>query len=543
MDQPSLTTSPAAYWPFYILRKADVLDFIRWEANRRLYAICAVLSEGEWATDSGRPVDSLLHQHDRAAMLSVLLSCLELSLGSGSVVLLSRLAQDRYRRKGSGPTGPLQRSVKDKARIWRQKGSKRKEEEEEDSTEEEEEEEEDSTEDKRRKGATTDRSTGPSDRDRRGLALLDSLRRTNMPWLPEDMFDWDRLRFNTSILAETAFMSADYRKSFRNQVSFTQEDIFRNFVQDQLATLDRPYRPGAGADGVDGVDGADSDSSSLSDPDYSYTPSVLQSFYQLILFRYTNWLLSRLSENDRLPNIASDSVSNDERAGFFGLSYGLIARATGQQPLLSWSRSTGGNLSHTTGGFSDFPNTWATRVQLLFDWDDGFKRSNWDRLPFREWARYCYRQIDQTIGRTEADRWKRGIGRYGHCWLTILPRYEADKMYQFEKAPKNLSQRLQSSRQGDRALKWIAARPVQWRSEMQSSTGKELVASQSWKMLVQEGAYRSKDDLPTILARRPALVNGMRFTLIDSVIGATTAAAAAAARAVGQGDARRGDSL
>ncbi|SMR65048.1 unnamed protein product [Zymoseptoria tritici ST99CH_3D1] len=68
------------------------------------------------------------------------------------------------------------------------------------------------------------------------------------------------------------------------------------------------------------------------------------------------------------------AFETQERIGLEGLSYDLIDRATGRDPWVSPIRDGGGQATGT-GGFSAWPNTWETRIQLLFDWDDGFPRT------------------------------------------------------------------------------------------------------------------------------------------------------------------------
>jgi len=190
----------------------------------------------------------------------------------------------------------------------------------------------------------------------------------------------------------------------------------------------------------------------------------------------------------------------------------LIYNASGDIPIVSLSRSTGGNLSKSFGGFSDFPNDWSTRIQLLFDWDDGFKRSNWDKLPFRRWTRYCFDEQARQLGRGFAKAWKRKIGRSGQSWLTILPRYESDKMYQWEKIPKNISlDSKQYRRTGGRGLKWMAARPLKWK-------GAPLGPVEKWEMMVQEGKYRTPNEFDALVDERPDIISGKRFDLIDEVM-------------------------
>lgn len=93
----------------------------------------------------------------------------------------------------------------------------------------------------------------------------------------------------------------------------------------------------------------------------------------------------------------------------------------------------------------------------------------------------------------------------------MLPRYEADKLYQWEKLALNTSSALADRRQTEKGLKWMAARPVRWRE-----AGSPL--DTPWEMLVQEGRYRSPDDLPVALAQRPGVVSGRPFTAIRPVV-------------------------
>ena len=99
-------------------------------------------------------------------------------------------------------------------------------------------------------------------------------------------------------------------------------------------------------------------------------------------------------------------------------------------------------------------------------------------------------------------------------YLTVLPKYDKEKSYQREKVPKNISRHLQHARRanGPQYL-WVAAEP----------TGHNLNAAAGplkvrWRMLVEEGGYRTPDRLPRLLAAYGHLINSVRLDGVDEVI-------------------------
>ena len=243
----------------------------------------------------------------------------------------------------------------------------------------------------------------------------------------------------------------------------------------------------------------------------------------MCIFGFSHDILRRLSRNrsngpdsSRLPAFWSTDVSDAERQGFHALSYGLIHRATGQPPVISPIRGTGGRSA--SGGFRDFPTTWEARIALLFDFDDGFRRKNWENSRWRLWFRYCYDQLEVAAGPDFAQQWRRGFPAYAANKLTILPRYEADKLFQFEKLTTNISAALQARREASRSLKWMAAVPV-----FDSATGPPDPRQRPlrWQMIVQDGVRKTPNSLPRLLHTRPDIINGQRLKFIDSLIGTT----------------------
>ncbi|MGI4850725.1 MAG: hypothetical protein ACRYGR_02145 [Janthinobacterium lividum] len=317
------------------------------------------------------------------------------------------------------------------------------------------------------------------------------------------MFDWNILRFRPAILLETAFASPTYHQTFKNEQNFTREEVFRDFVQEQInTTLQKKEHS------FDKVSGA----LILFD-----LKLLFATLYQLVLFRYSNWILLRLVAGNHLPQIKTSVITKEEASGYFGLSYGLIKRASGYNPLISLSRAGGGKAAR--GGFSDFPNDWRTRIQLLFDWDDGFRRVNWETHPHRLWARFCYDRIRANIGVPEAEAWRQGIGLYGTPWLTVLPRYEADKPFQLAKIPKGISEKTRLARLENPQLNWQATMPINWEEVLAKRLKGRKYTPLNWKLLEQGDGIRGSLLLPQIYLAHLEIVNGRRFDLIDKVMG------------------------
>lgn len=151
--QPQLLDG--AHWPFYVLWKRDVLDYIRWNTNRWLFAIACVLSN---------PDATLATQHNNVATLSALFTYLEFSINSQYVATISRLAKGEYGVRSS-PTLP---NVND--------------------------------------SDVDNMST------KLGLDMEKTLSRTNLFWLPETLFEWAPLQFIPAQLERTAYVSGHFQR-------------------------------------------------------------------------------------------------------------------------------------------------------------------------------------------------------------------------------------------------------------------------------------------------------------------------------------------
>ncbi len=101
--------------------------------------------------------------------------------------------------------------------------------------------------------------------------------------------------------------------------------------------------------------------------------------------------------------------------------------------------------------------SWVEKLQRLFDWEDGVTR-RWDSADFRLITRESYAILRDCASENEAVAWRRAIGSQASEYITIIPRYERDKLRISEKASPNNSKQVQQARRlGTRQYIWIGA--------------------------------------------------------------------------------------
>jgi hypothetical protein len=377
------------------------------------------------------------------------------------------------------------------------------------------------------------------DGDRRGLALLRALHERGLAFLPADLFDWDSLRFRPGEVEKTAFIDGYFRRQVLRNMDARIEHEFHSLVDAVLAELPPTNKPEPGA---------------------RWTPQLRDAWlpwfeicWQFCLMSYSNWLLRHLGPSGKLPHFNSRALTDEERCGLHGLSYGLISRATRGRFIVvhSVEYKTEPRAREWRKTMRHFPNTWAYRIRLLFDFeDDGYARDTWQSHRWRQWFRHCYDRLltHPYGGRIVAEQFRVNVGVYGARFLTVLPVYESRKMYGW--APMRQEDgRLES------VTKWWAARPDNWEygtgppssqdtttstteklEEMEQvrSRGKSdvlgLWASRSvrlhaaaqretatqlpvkWRMLSRRHGHPPRPlDMQTILDRRPEILNGIPF--------------------------------
>ncbi|SMY30587.1 unnamed protein product [Zymoseptoria tritici ST99CH_1A5] len=310
------------------------------------------------------------------------------------------------------------------------------------------------------------------------------------------MFDWIQLRFQSGVLLQTAYANDFLRQKLRSTGQGRLHMAFETQVQTLMSQLAGHVQAGD----------AELYRAALN--------RTLRELARLCVFRYCNCLLStlstpvkRLGNMPRLPYINDpDEVSPQERIGLEGLSYDLIDRATGRDPWVSPIRDGGGQATGT-GGFSAWPNTWEIRIQLLFDWDDGFPRT-WDNRPWRVWTRYCYDALKTIPGNSPytgrpvspriAEKWRTNFALYATRYLRVLPLYESGKLYQtcqlpaFTQPPAPARPRPSSDNDSppprtrrpvvyETSIRWIAAFPSNLEQAHEEGKTPKWEALRTWR--------------------------------------------------------------
>jgi len=431
------------HWPYFALRKSEVCEYLRMDINRWLIAICVNLSTPRHGPGVHAPL-SAEFQHTRTAMLSMLFSCLELVVNSDCVALSSRLAHDRYERRRNlrvGATAKLwQRSKRDVVPLSEESES-------------------------------TDNDEAPTrSRNRRGLNFLSSLAKTGMLWLPFEAFSWHEMLFDPAFLRQTAFVNGHFLSQFGRSARVTRTGMFREFVAEVVHRLP-PLK--------------DRQPAHIR---IRFEKEIAQPCRHLCYFRYSNWLLTQLESNGY---ITFDNLTPAERRGCYGLSHGLVKRALGgNQPTAQFPRGRGGGGKNVHAqGFTGFDNTLETRIQLLFDWDDGFARGSWEHSEWREWTREIYDAIQVRHGEQAADRFKNYLGDIAarHGYITILPKYEEGKCYQTAKPLRRGPGRQEASQM---PLLWSVSFPseFQWSNRHLKLSTSQL--NKGWELVTQANSRR-----------------------------------------------------
>lgn len=439
------TVARGAHLPYYVLDKEEVLRYIRWETNRWLHAACAVLGKNNGVV-KGLPLEE---QHANAAMLKALLPVLDLSISNGFVLRRSRLARETYR---VGVNAGTQDEERDDRPV------------------------------------------------RRGLDLLRQMQRHNVFWLPSNLFDWERLAFRPSELEATAFATTIYLERFGTNGLGDREERFHRCVDARLAGYARCLAEGA------------TEARRL-----AALQDLEQTCYQLVFHAYSHWLLQTLLKAKRLPGHEDEDqgsgsihVGPDELGGEWGLSYDLIWRLGGREPRITrpqhgkapYTEGKGEGKRAPLGGYwMGGRNDWVSRIETLFKGVDmGF-----DNHPYRRWANHCRSRLESLLGREMADGWWRDLGVNGTRWLTVLPKYERNKPYQWWR-PKGFTAYQQ--RDQPQTLEWTAALPLDFQPD-----------DVRWHLGFYKGRKGLKGPRPTKRAELQweLLSNTKGFRLVDNL--------------------------
>lgn len=299
-----------------------------------------------------------------------------------------------------------------------------------------------------------DSESDPEDRDDPktievlGLGLREMVRNLGVAWLPADMFLWESLpMFKRSTLRSLALAQDDN--------GFQQIFHATKGIQEKLSR--QSIKIGLFRDKVSAA--IEEDPASLSPRRIINSGhSVFALGSELVIQQYIQRifaiLATRKNEDSALdsPSDTKDHpsaqkvfrlrLSNDELAGFRGLSFAIIRRLLSHPPhtILAREPTKGKGVNAKQPYFeSSSTGLWIDRVRELFLWGDHQDRKvrGWNNEPFRQLTRQIYRIFEQECNQAAADRFLEQLAWHAHLRLLIILQYDYDKLSVLKKASKH----------------------------------------------------------------------------------------------------------
>ena len=221
----------------------------------------------------------------------------------------------------------------------------------------------------------------------RGLDFDGSMRLSGLAWLPSDIFDWSILSLHDDLVGRTTFTFNGLRS------------IFRNWKAVGLAS--RNY----GA--------AKELEARLQNARVEDRHVIIDRMKKMVYQHFALQVIQQLKIGPHLEE------NHPVRQGLHGLSFYVVYVLVGEAPTLARTRPG----SHGLG------NTYAERLQTIFDWDDGIPRTFWEHCFYRQLAQSFYRAILASSDTTEAEEWKRSLGERALPYFWIIPQFDRHSMF------------------------------------------------------------------------------------------------------------------
>ena len=220
-----------------------------------------------------------------------------------------------------------------------------------------------------------------------GLGLHEVVQTSGMYWLRPEQFNWQKLLFQQALKAELRFFAPYSKTSYkeRSRQVFTINQLYQ--AVNQISKF-----LGSGAQ----------------------CERHLKRLRRVCYLALTIQILQFNTKHRRVE------APDDLAAYNYGVCY-------------NWLRQyyTGPFCIPHTGNTSIIwkePPTWANLLQQLFGWDDQYKykkpfnRERWDRMEYRLITRHAYHQIEQRMGKSEANKWKVTLGLHATRFFWVIPK-------------------------------------------------------------------------------------------------------------------------
>jgi hypothetical protein len=245
-----------------------------------------------------------------------------------------------------------------------------------------------------------------------GLAIEDSLNVSGLGWLPTNLFDWDILGLGEVALQTTA--------------------LTRNGMKDVHPKWQAVEAAGARYDVVQNMEIRLKEAIAESNHDLIY--NTILTMNHMVYRQFAKEVLGRAAAVAKEGYDSDDEEEDDEDLldGGHGLSYSIVKDATRINPFIARPQT-------------DMKN-YLARLQTLFDWDDGYKRTKWDKKGFRDLAKIFYNQILRQVDQETADKWRRRLGHRALRHIWIIPYYDRVNLFLY----------TDRDSLGRRMMKWTA---------------------------------------------------------------------------------------
>lgn len=256
-----------------------------------------------------------------------------------------------------------------------------------------------------------------------GLDLNTQIQRFGLPWLPRDLFLWNaeyvilsQAAGKKQAIARSAFQQS-FQKSSNIQKKLELEDERFCRLQDLFNSPSRNAQ-------IEGFKVAAQ----------MVIREYVRDVISLLASRWDNGPASGRSQTRLWAFIAHTGLTDDEAAGFEGLTFKMARQMIGGEPRIIEVRPYSQN-PRARNGISQFARyhtgLWADKVYGLFAFNDeeaGQRKRGWDNSSFRLLNQRLHKLILHTVGEPAALNYNRILKVTAAEKLWTILHYDIDKM-------------------------------------------------------------------------------------------------------------------
>ena len=251
---------------------------------------------------------------------------------------------------------------------------------------------------------------------RHGMNFEYLLQRYGIAWLPARKFNWEKLHLIPEVEENCSFQNNAMKASYRKRHMAVKAV---SILHDQIASV----------------------ASHLSYPDNEERHTQILEMLRRICYQEFVKQVFECCKDELKTNVPT----NGPLEGAGGLCIDLLQFVLKDHPLLHKLKPSKNNM------------TWAERIQVLFDWDDGYKRGSWEQYQYRQLTQHAYRCIERAAGSAIAQEWRMSLGSKGCCHFWILPHYGRSQFFCRRRPNKENRQRKNAGLPSVSYRLWLSA--------------------------------------------------------------------------------------